>query len=149
MLTPHQPDNLKLGFVGLGDHAFEQLLPAIKITSGLELTALSSRTPDKLEKFANKFQPKFTTGIWQDLLDPNVIGGIVVSASPQLHYEVAKECIVRGIHCFIEKPPTQNLGQLKELIELKKPVLVKLLLVLTLLIPMPIISWLKLYQAHP
>jgi phthalate 4,5-cis-dihydrodiol dehydrogenase len=118
MLTKFETNNLRIGVIGLGDHAFEQLLPALKITSGLKLTTLSSRTPKKLQTFAQKFQPDFTTSNWRDLIDPGLIDGVIVSAPPQIHYEVAKKCIESGIHCFIEKPPTQNITQLKELVDL-------------------------------
>jgi predicted dehydrogenase len=120
MLTKFETNNLRIGVIGLGDHAFEQLLPALKITPGLKLVALSSRTPEKLQTFAEKFQPSVTTETWQDLIDPDLLDGIIVSTPPHLHYEVAKKCIETSIHCFIEKPPTQNLAQLEELVNLNK-----------------------------
>jgi phthalate 4,5-cis-dihydrodiol dehydrogenase len=113
-------NKLRIGFIGLGGHAWENLLPALATTDDLELTAISSRTPDKIQRFSRRFKPQLTTDIWQDLLDTSRIDAIVISASPQLHYEVTKECLKRNIHCFIEKPPTQNLEQLQELLEIKK-----------------------------
>jgi predicted dehydrogenase len=121
MLTTFTPTKtLRVGYIGLGDHAFENLLPAILLTPGLELTIISSRTPEKLVEFGNRFKPKMVTTDWHEVIDKNLVDLVVVSASPQLHYEVAKECLIAGIHCFIEKPPTQNLAQLQELIKLKE-----------------------------
>jgi predicted dehydrogenase len=52
---------LRVGFIGLGDHADEQLLPALSTIPNVELTVISSRNSEKLQTFANKFKPKFTT----------------------------------------------------------------------------------------
>lgn len=111
---------IRAGFIGLGDHANEQLLPSLLTIPNVELTAITSRNPEKLQLFGSKFKPKFTTNSWQDLINPDLIDAIIVSASPELHYQVAKKCLQKGIHVFIEKPPTQNLIQLEELIELKQ-----------------------------
>ena len=120
MLTPFSQPKIRVGYIGLGDHAWEQLLPALCTTPELELTAICSRTPAKLELFGTKFKPKYTTDNWQELINPGLIDAIVVSASPQLHYEVVKACLISNIHCFVEKPPTQNNTQLLELVELAK-----------------------------
>ena len=121
MPTPFTPTKtLRVGYIGLGDDAFENLLPAILLTPNLELIIINSRTPEKLSQFGARFKPKMVTTDWHEVIDKNLVDLVVVSASPQLHYEVAKECIIKDIHCFIEKPPTQNLAQLRELIELKQ-----------------------------
>lgn len=119
MITTFKTKNIRVGLIGLGDHALEQLLPALKITPGLELIAISSRTPEKLNSFAEKFQPKFITNNWEDILDTDLIDAVIVSSSPELHFTVAKACIAKNIHVFIEKPPTQNFADLKELVKLK------------------------------
>ena len=111
---------LKVGYIGLGDHALENLLPSILLTPELELTAISTRSPEKLQKFADKFNPKFTTTDWKELINADLVDLIVVSSIPQIHFEVAKGCLENGLHCFIEKPPTQNLNQLQELIKIQK-----------------------------
>lgn len=115
--TPKQ--SLRVGFVGLGDHALENLLPAILLTPHLELTIICTRTREKLESFAEKFKPKMVTQNWGEVVDHDLVDLVVVSSKPEIHYQVAKKCFEKGIHCFIEKPPTQNLAQLQELVNLK------------------------------
>ena len=115
-----QSKAIRVGFIGLGDHADEQLLPSLMTVPNVELTVISSRNYEKLETFANKFKPKFTTSNWEEVINPDLVDAVIVSASPELHYQVAKKCLENGIHIFIEKPPTQNIEQLEELIELKQ-----------------------------
>jgi phthalate 4,5-cis-dihydrodiol dehydrogenase len=111
---------IRTGFIGLGDHANEQLLPSLMTIPNVELTIISSRTASKLELFGQKFKPKYTTQNWEEIINPSLIDAVIVCSKPQIHYEVAKKCLENGIHIFIEKPPTQNIHQLQELIELKK-----------------------------
>jgi len=113
---------VRIGFVGLGDHADEMLLPSILLCPKMSLCAISSRNYDKLEDFGYRYNvPKsgrFEN--WEKLvLSPN-IDAIIVSASPELHHQVAKLALQNGKHIFIEKPPTRNTTELIELIELQK-----------------------------
>ncbi len=111
--------NFRVGFIGLGDHADEQLLPALSTIPNVELTAITSRNPEKLVKFADKFKPKFTSLNWEELINPEIIDAIIVSSSPELHYKVAKKALENNLHIFIEKPPAENLTQLQELVNLQ------------------------------
>lgn len=119
-MQPFQSKLIRVGFIGLGDHADEQLLPSLASTPNTELTIISSRTASKLELFGQKFKPKYTTQNWEEVIDPNLIDAVIVCSKPKIHYEVAKKCLENRIHIFIEKPPAENLTQLQELIELKK-----------------------------
>ena len=109
-----QPFQLKhsfrVGFIGLGNHADEQLLPALATIPNVELTAITSRNPEKLAKFANKFKPKFTSLDWEELINPEIIDAIIVSSSPELHYKVCKKALENNLHIFIEKPPGREFG---------------------------------------
>ena len=116
----NQNKTLKVGYIGLGDHALENLLPSILLTPELELVAISTRNGEKLDKFAQKFNPKFITQNWEEIIDPDLVDIVVVSSIPEIHYKVTKACLENGLHCFIEKPPTQNIDQLKELIKMKQ-----------------------------
>jgi predicted dehydrogenase len=121
MLTPYQPTNLiRVGVIGLGQHADEQLLPALKLTPGLELTLLVSRTAKKLQDFAHRYQPKYCTDTWQELLEQHTVDALIISSDPQLHYEVTKTALPKNLHLFIEKPPAPTWETLQELLKLKQ-----------------------------
>jgi predicted dehydrogenase len=126
MLNNYTPKNiLRVGYIGLGNHALENLLPSILLTPQLQLQIISTRDENKLNLFATKFNPKLITTNWKSVINPELVDLVVVSAIPQIHYEVAKKCLESNIHIFIEKPPTQNLSQLQDLLSLKKETNVK------------------------
>lgn len=115
----NQNKRLRVGYIGLGDHALENLLPSILLTPELDLVIISTRNGEKLDKFAQKFNPKFITQNWEDIINPDLVDLVVVSSIPEIHYKVTKACLENSLHCFIEKPPTLNIAQLKELIKIK------------------------------
>ena len=121
MLNNYTPNNrLRVGYIGLGNHALENLLPSILLTPELQLQIISTRDVNKLNFFATKFNPKLITTNWHNVINSELVDLVVVSAIPEIHYEVAKKCLESDIHIFIEKPPTQNLSQLRDLLTLKK-----------------------------
>ena len=50
---------------------------------------------------------------WIDLVD-----GVIIAVPTQYHYEVAKDCLMRGKHVLVEKPFTKELWEAEELIQL-------------------------------
>ena len=107
---------MKIAVIGLGKQNLEYLVPCLRLDIDFEIVAVSSRTQSKMDKF-----PKikhFTN--WQDAVLDKEIEAIVVASSPELHYQVLKLTIQNNKHVFVEKPPTQNLEQIRELLELQK-----------------------------
>lgn len=48
------------------------------------------------------------------------VDAVTIASSTNSHYEIAKQCILAGKHCFIEKPITESYLQAQELIALAK-----------------------------
>jgi predicted dehydrogenase len=48
------------------------------------------------------------------------VDAVVVACPPQVHYRVARQALSRGIHTFLEKPPTVTRRELSELSRLAK-----------------------------
>ncbi len=46
------------------------------------------------------------------------VDAVTIASSTNSHYEIAKQCILQGKHCFIEKPITETYIQAQELITL-------------------------------
>ncbi|NOV01916.1 Gfo/Idh/MocA family protein [Paenibacillus planticolens] len=109
--------NLRVGLIGIGPHSEENLIPAIAVTEDISLIAVASRTPEKLERIKKIFPVVHGYSNWRDMLDPQIIDAVVISAPPDLHYEVAKVALELGIHIFIEKPPAPDLKTLLDLVD--------------------------------
>lgn len=48
------------------------------------------------------------------------VEAVSIAVTTRAHYDIAKICLLRGIHVLLEKPMTETLAQAKELIEIAK-----------------------------
>ncbi len=111
--------NAKYAFIGIGNHSINNLYPVLNylnvdikyIISGSNETAMSVN-----ENFNNTTG---TTDLELVLNDPE-INGVFICANPESHFSLTKKVLEKGKNVFVEKPPCNNIIELKELIELEK-----------------------------
>ena len=113
-------DYTRVGFIGVGPHAKNVLLPALKTVQGISLVAISSRSLERAEQYAEQYGVSYYTDSWQELIDPKLVSCVFVAGPPQLHVEVLRMCLEKSISVFVEKPPALNLDDLKTLVDLEK-----------------------------
>jgi phthalate 4,5-cis-dihydrodiol dehydrogenase len=104
-----------VGMIGTGPHATENLIPAILQHGRVKLTAFSSSSLEKAKQYAQRYGAKLATDDWNEIVDPSVVDAVVVSATPQIHADVASMCLERGVHVFVEKPPAPDSKALQAL----------------------------------
>ena len=98
---------LKIAIIGFGKIAADQHVPAIKANPRFELAATSSRSGQGVA-------PIF--GDWRQLLsEVEGLEAVAITTPPSVRYEIARECIDRGLHALLEKPPTGTLGEIEDL----------------------------------
>lgn len=102
---------------GLGRHAIKNILPALGVTSGLELYGVCSRTESAVDICSQEWKCKGWTDSAQMLLDPDV--DVVYVATPiGLHFEHGKRVLNAGKHFWCEKPLTSRFQDTLDLLEL-------------------------------
>jgi len=98
---------LRIAILGFGKIAADQHVPAIAAHPRLELAATSSRSGQGVE-------PIFTD--WRELLDRvEGLEAVAITTPPGPRYAIARECIARGLHVLLEKPPTATLSEIADL----------------------------------
>jgi len=98
---------IRIAILGFGKIAEDQHVPAIAGNPRFELAATSSRS-------GNGPQPSFTD--WRELI--RSVGGldaVAITTPPGPRYDIARECILAGLHCLLEKPPTAGLSEIADL----------------------------------
>lgn len=111
-------DKIKLGLFGVG-HLGKVHLKLLKELAGerddLEIVGINDINAENLSKISEEFG---VTGYESrnELIEKINAGVIVTSTSA--HYELAKELLTKGIHCFIEKPITDTIEEANELLEI-------------------------------
>jgi predicted dehydrogenase len=98
---------LRLAIIGFGKIAGDQHVPAIAANPRLELVATSSRTGQGTAR-------QFTD--WRQLLaEVDGLDAVAITTPPSIRHEIARTCMERGLHCLLEKPPTDTLSEIHDL----------------------------------
>ena len=108
----------RIGLVGTGWWATYAHLPALAERPDVELVALSNRSAEKLLLAAEAFHVDKTYTSYREMLKRESLDGIVIAASHQVHYEIAKAALERRCHVLIEKPMVLEPGEARALLEL-------------------------------
>jgi predicted dehydrogenase len=98
---------IRIAILGFGKIAADQHVPAIQANPRFDLAATSSRSGQGVAQI-------FTD--WRELIR-NVEGleAVAITTPPGPRYAMARECILAGLHCLLEKPPTAGLAEIADL----------------------------------
>jgi predicted dehydrogenase len=98
---------IKIAILGFGKIAADQHVPSIAGNDRLELVASSSRSGQGVVQ-------AFTD--WRHLIrSVEGLQAVAITTPPGPRYEIARECILAGLHCLLEKPPTAGLAEINDL----------------------------------
>jgi D-galactose 1-dehydrogenase len=98
---------IRIAILGFGKIAGDQHVPAIAANPRFELAATSSRS-------GNGPQPAFAD--WRELIrSVEGLEAVAITTPPGPRYDIARECILAGLHCLLEKPPTAGLSEIADL----------------------------------
>jgi predicted dehydrogenase len=100
-------EKIRIAILGFGKIAEDQHVPSIQGNPRFELVATSSRSG---EGVAQKFKD------WRELIrGVESLQAVAITTPPGPRYDIARECILAGLHCLLEKPPTTGLAQINDL----------------------------------
>ncbi|MDD2200123.1 MAG: Gfo/Idh/MocA family oxidoreductase [Bacteroidales bacterium] len=108
---------INIGVIGCASIAERLVIPNF-IASGLfNVTHVASRTAEKANSFANKFNCKAIIG-YDNLISIEELDAIYIPLPTGMHYEWVKKALVAGKHIFVEKSFTQSFNEAEELINI-------------------------------
>lgn len=98
---------IKIAIIGYGKIATDQHVPSIQGNDRFELVASSSRSGQGVAR-------TFTD--WRELIrSVEGLEAVAITTPPGPRYEIARECILAGLHCLLEKPPAAGLAEINDL----------------------------------
>lgn len=98
---------IRIAILGFGKIAADAHVPAIRANPRFELVASSSRSGQGEERC-------FTD--WRELIrEVEDLDAVAITTPPGPRFEIARECVMAGLHCLLEKPPTAGLSQIADL----------------------------------
>lgn len=109
---------LNVGVIGAGWWATSAHIPGILSHPDACLKVVQSRNIDKAKKIAKDFGAEKAFDSYQELIDQGDVDAVVVSSTPNMHYQEAKYALEKGKHILLEKPMTFTAGEARELCDI-------------------------------
>ncbi len=106
---------ISIGVLGTARIVPYGLLEPAKETSGVEVTAIASRTSKKAEDFAARHGIQRAFGSYEALLESTAVDAVYIALPTGLHYEWAGRALEAGKHVLCEKPLAENAQQAQSL----------------------------------
>lgn len=98
---------IKIAIIGFGKIAADQHVPSIRGNPRFELVASSSRSGQGVGR-------TFTD--WREMIRSiEALEAVAITTPPGPRYQIARECVLAGLHCLLEKPPTAGLAEIADL----------------------------------
>lgn len=108
----------RIGIVGIGDIAKKAYLPVITRIQNTELFVFT-RNKDTLKDIKKTYPHLNICSSMADLISKG-IDGVMIHSATSSHYSIAKSFLEKGIPVFIDKPISNNLEEVEELLNLAK-----------------------------
>lgn len=105
---------MKIGVVGLGNIAQKAYLPTYSKIRDQADFIFATRNEEVRNKLTKQYNLTKTVKTVDELVAQNIDACFIHSATAA-HYKLARKCLEKGIHVFIDKPASENIKQVKEL----------------------------------
>lgn len=99
----------RIAIIGYGKIAEDEHVPSIANNPRFEVAAIvGSRAPQ------GAGVPGFRRH--REMLEAvRDLDAVAICTPPSVRYEIARDCLERGLHCLLEKPPTTTLSEIEDL----------------------------------
>ncbi|MFB9325893.1 Gfo/Idh/MocA family protein [Paenibacillus aurantiacus] len=105
---------IQVGIVGIGDIARKAYLPILGVHPQVEIVGLMSRTLASVQAAADPYRIEGRYDRLEALLEqrPELV---FVHSATQTHYDIVMRCLAEGIHVYVDKPLSCDIGQSEEM----------------------------------
>jgi len=111
---------LRFGIISTASILEYGFMPAVRLTEGVEASAIASRHIDKAKKAAEKYGIPKVCGSYNDILNDPEIDCVYVPLPNALHVEWARRALKAGKHVLCEKPLARSAPEARSLAGLVK-----------------------------
>lgn len=114
------PGKVRCGVIGAGWWATYAHIPALLAHPDAELVAIQTHSRERALKIAHDFSVPVACTTAAELLSIDGLEAVVISSTPNLHYEQALAALSLDKHVLIEKPMTIRAGEAARLVALAR-----------------------------
>ena len=110
---------MKIGIIGLGNISQKAYLPVMMALDNEIEWHLFTRDQEKLAKIGKKYRISNLYSSIDELLSSG-IEAVFIHTATHTHEALIRKCIEKGIHVYVDKPISENVEEVKALMELAK-----------------------------
>lgn len=110
---------MNIGVLGCANIAMRSVIPAIKSIPDFNLIAVASRTKEKANEYAEKFQCEAIEG-YDNLISRKDIDAIYLPLPTGMHLEFVSKCLESGKHVIAEKSLGMNYTEVEAMVNKAK-----------------------------
>jgi predicted dehydrogenase len=111
--------DLRVAVIGCGGHAQEHFRQ-IATDSRVHLSAIAEIDADRLEKSRVRWRPDQAFTEWRRMLDECDLDMVHICTMPGHILPIALDCLQRGLHTSIEKPPGMSSADTEKMTEMAR-----------------------------
>ena len=109
---------IRVGYIGCGSHSRRNVLPALKFAS-VELIAICDLSLERAAAYAKEFGFERHYGNHIDMIEKENLDAVFIVTSYDFkarpkYPALAIDCLKRGLHVWVEKPPSASVAELLE-----------------------------------
>jgi len=113
-------EKVRIGIIGLGRFCSHYHIPNLLGRDDVEIPAVCDVSRDRLEARDDRLLGCRVFSDFRELLEPDLVDGVIVSTPNALHFEQCRLALTRGIHVLVDKPLTMTARQAEELVDISK-----------------------------
>ena len=108
-------DKLRVGVIGVG-HLGEYHVQKYRAIPEVELVGIVDANQDRANEIAERYNTRVHSGGHHDLLDK--VDAVSLAVPTEMHFDVAKDVLAKGVHLLIEKPITYKIESAEALVNM-------------------------------
>ena len=113
-------ERVRICFIGCGNHSMTSLQPAATLIPQIDYVAACDLVEEKAREAVRRFGAKEWYTDYNEMIDKISPDGVIVVGPPQMHEDIGISCLEKGLHVFMEKPPSLTLEGAKKVFEAMK-----------------------------
>jgi predicted dehydrogenase len=107
-----------IAFIGAGSHASFAHYPSLSEMADVHLVAVCDLSPERATAAAQRWNIPYTFTDYRQMLQQAEPQAVYIILPPHQMFDIVADCLQRGLHVFIEKPPGITLEQTRSLARL-------------------------------